>query len=232
MAIDQYALMEAILSLDAYNEGGAVGMALPNNVVAGGATVVWNSYQLLEGDQGIDPTQYSFYATEYDWNGQTTIAYRGTMMPGGGIDGGDMFYGWPLGVGDDTAMQATLAVDFYQDVVSSQAAYPPPNEASQENWQTGNIEVTGHSLGVLLDAEGKPWLIEAQRKPALAGSPLVNKINSRMFGTIFEMSCAYVIDDGMTAEEFGALMKEPVALAKREGEREMGNRGMFEGLAG
>ena len=53
-----------------------------------------------------------------------------------------------------------------------------------------------------------------------------------MFCTIFEMSCAYVIDDGMSAEEFGALLKDPVALAKREAEREMGNRGMFEGAVG
>ena len=83
-------------------------------------------------------------------------------------------------------------------------------------------------LDVLLDAEGKPWLIEAQRKPALAGSPLVNKINSRMFCTIFEMSCGYLIEDGMSAEALAVFGHDAGALAKREAEREMANKGMFE----
>ena len=47
-------------------------------------------------------------------------------------------------------------------------------------------------LDVLIDADGKPWLIEAQRKPALGGNALVRKVNGQMFQTIFEMSCGYV----------------------------------------
>jgi hypothetical protein len=82
-------------------------------------------------------------------------------------------------------------------------------------------------LDALLDAEGKPWLIEAQRKPALSGSSLVNKINGQMFRTIFEMSCNYMFEDGMGAEAIAALA-EPAALVKREGEREAANKGMFE----
>ena len=230
MSVTESDLVQALLSLDAYNEGAVPGMALPAGApVVAGATIIDTSSQLMGSSPGND---YSFYATAYSWNSQTIIAYRGTMMLGGAIDSNDIVYGWTVGAGDNSAQQAVLAVEFYQDVVLAQTAYPPPNGAAQDNWQSGNIEVTGHSLDVLLDAEGKPWLIEAQRKPALAGSPLVNKINSRMFCTIFEMSCAYVIDDGMSAEEFGALAKTSAALARREGEREMANKGMFEGAVG
>ena len=116
--------MDAILSIDAYNEGSAIGMVLPNNVVVGGATKIADSTTALKASQGIDPTQYSFYPTAYEWtdssgNAQTIIAYRGTMITGTGlfgIDLGDQLYGWPVGAGSDTAMQAQLALQFYQQI--------------------------------------------------------------------------------------------------------------------
>jgi len=85
-------------------------------------------------------------------------------------------------------------------------------------------------LDVLIDFEAKPWLIEAQRKPALAGSALVNRINGRMFQTIFEMSCGYVFEDSMPAERIAALAKDRAALALREAEHEVARKGLFEAL--
>ena len=83
-------------------------------------------------------------------------------------------------------------------------------------------------LDVLLDTEGKPWLIEFQRKPALGGSALVRKVNGQMFQSIFEMSCGYLIEDVMTAERIAALAKDRSALLQREFEVEDARKGQFE----
>jgi len=83
-------------------------------------------------------------------------------------------------------------------------------------------------LDVLIDADGKPWLIEAQRKPALGGNALVRKINGRMFQTLFEMSCGYLIEDVMPAERIAELAKDRRALLQREFEVEDAFRGQFE----
>jgi tetratricopeptide (TPR) repeat protein len=85
-------------------------------------------------------------------------------------------------------------------------------------------------LDALIDADGKPWLIEAQRKPALGGSALVNRVNGKMFQTIFEMSCGFVFDDAMTAETIASLAKDRAAMARREGEHEIARKGLFEPL--
>ena len=81
---------------------------------------------------------------------------------------------------------------------------------------------------MLIDAEGKPWLIEAQRKPALGGSALVRKINGQMFQSIFEMSCGLVFDDAMPADRISALAKDRAALIQREFEIEDARKGGFE----
>ena len=86
-------------------------------------------------------------------------------------------------------------------------------------------------LDVLLDAEGKPWLIEFQRKPALGGSALVRKVNGQMFQSIFEMSCGYLIEDAMPAERIAALAKDRGALLQREFEVEDARKGQFERVA-
>ncbi len=85
-------------------------------------------------------------------------------------------------------------------------------------------------LDVLLDADGKAWLLEVQRKPALGGSPLANRINDRLCRTIFEMSSACAIDDSLSAEMIGKLAKDADTLRKREEELEMRFRGEFERL--
>jgi hypothetical protein len=86
-------------------------------------------------------------------------------------------------------------------------------------------------LDVLVDADGEPWLIEAQRKPALGGSALVQRINGQMFRTIFEMSCGHALDDSMPADRIALLVKDPAALAAREAEHEAARRGLFAPLA-
>ncbi len=85
-------------------------------------------------------------------------------------------------------------------------------------------------LDVLIDADGKPWLIEAQRKPALGGSALVRKINGQMFQSIFEMSCGYLIEDAMPAERIAALAKDRAQMLQREFEVEDARKGQFERL--
>ncbi len=85
-------------------------------------------------------------------------------------------------------------------------------------------------LDVLIDADAEPWLIEAQRKPALAGSPLVQKIASKTLTTIFEMSAGFLLDDAMSAETIASLAKDRAAMARRETEHELAFKGQFEPL--
>jgi tetratricopeptide (TPR) repeat protein len=83
-------------------------------------------------------------------------------------------------------------------------------------------------LDVLIDVDGKPWLIEMQRKPALGGSALVRKVNGGMFQSIFEMSCGYMIEDNMPAERIALLAKDRAAMLQREFEVEDARKGKFE----
>ncbi len=85
-------------------------------------------------------------------------------------------------------------------------------------------------LDVLIDADGKPWLIEAQRKPAMAGTPLVQKIAGKALTHIFEMSSGLLFDDAMPAERIASLAKDRAAMAVREAEHETTFRGQFEPL--
>jgi tetratricopeptide (TPR) repeat protein len=85
-------------------------------------------------------------------------------------------------------------------------------------------------LDVLIDAEAKPWLIEAQRKPAMGGSPLVQKIAGKAMTTIFEMGAGFLFDDSMPAERIASLAKDRAAQIQREQEHEAAFRGQFEPL--
>jgi hypothetical protein len=83
-------------------------------------------------------------------------------------------------------------------------------------------------LDVLIDADGKPWLIEAQRKPAMAGTPLVQKIAGKALTNIFEMSSGMLFDDAMPAERIASLAKDRAAMVTRETEHETAFRGQFD----
>ena len=85
-------------------------------------------------------------------------------------------------------------------------------------------------LDVLIDADAKPWLIEAQRKPAMAGSPLVTRIAGKTMTTIFEMTCGFLFEDTMPAERIASLAKDRAAAIRREAEHEAAFRGRFEPL--
>ena len=84
---------------------------------------------------------------------------------------------------------------------------------------------------ILLDADANPWLIEIQASPAASGAVLVNKVNSELHDTIFRMTVAALIEDGMSPEQIEALVGDPDALRRREAEIETANRGKFEPLA-
>lgn len=82
-------------------------------------------------------------------------------------------------------------------------------------------------LDVLVDADGHPWLIEMQRTPAARGQPLVERINSEMYATIFRMSQAPLIADDMPADLAEALRADDGARRRRELEVEVSARGKF-----
>jgi tetratricopeptide (TPR) repeat protein len=83
-------------------------------------------------------------------------------------------------------------------------------------------------LDVLIDAEARPWLIEAQRKPAMAGAPLVTRIAGKAMTTIFEMASGFLVEDSMPAERIASLAKDRAAAIRREAEHETAFRGQFE----
>ena len=66
-------LFLAILSMDSYNRGYDPGIEnLPNLGAIGNANII--DLALPTGAQAA-----GFYAIAYDWNGETVIAYRGTV---------------------------------------------------------------------------------------------------------------------------------------------------------
>ncbi len=85
-------------------------------------------------------------------------------------------------------------------------------------------------LDVLIDADAKPWLIEAQRKPAMGGAPLVGKIAGKTMTAIFEMSAGFLFDDSLSAERIAAIAKDRAEMLKREAEHEAAFKGQFEPL--
>ena len=85
-------------------------------------------------------------------------------------------------------------------------------------------------LDVLLDAEGLPWMIEVQRKPAMGGAACATYINEKLARTVFEMSCVCALDDGLSGDRIAQLAKSRPALRLREAECEIAMRGEFEPL--
>jgi hypothetical protein len=83
-------------------------------------------------------------------------------------------------------------------------------------------------LDVLIDSDAKPWLIEAQRKPAMAGSPLVSRIAGRTLTTIFEMGAGFLVDDALSGERIGTVAKDRAEMLKREADHEAAFKGQFE----
>ena len=138
-------LMNAILSMDAYNRGYDPGVRFHAdgdsvNKVLGDATIIRQS-DVEFGDPGFDA---NFYALAYNRNGTTIISYRGTDDPAGTITSsffdGDIWNGWTIGAGNDDAQQAELAIRFYQDVVDQV-------QPTLTDYTNNGVVLTGHSLG-------------------------------------------------------------------------------------
>ncbi len=132
-------LFLAILALDSYNRGYNAGVAgLSDAGSLGTATLTTDSTEKL----GLGATQAAgFYATAYDWNGETIISYRGTdnFGPFESTTAGasDIWTGWSLALGFLDGTQAESAIAFYNDVVGQSVYDRAP----------ASITTTGHSLG-------------------------------------------------------------------------------------
>ena len=73
-------------------------------------------------------------------------------------------------------------------------------------------------LDVLIDRDGRPWLLECQRNPAMTGNPLTNRINAGLFAAAFRMSVFYLLDD---LDDDPASLAEEARRAALEEAKEM-----------
>lgn len=113
-------LMQAILAMDAYNQGYNPGLNHGQGQI-GLATVSTNSTDEFSDPNApsgtISPDQAAgFYAIAYNYNGGTVISYRGTdqnfVWPWDDT-GSDLWNGYGVAAGSPTGEQARLAAEFY-----------------------------------------------------------------------------------------------------------------------
>ncbi len=150
------ALMNAILSMDAYNRGYDEGIVLSENQI-GRATILTTELDgitvNLDSAVMADPVtgerlddDIGFYALAYSYDGGTIISFRGTNDVNGAFDilsgTPDTTNGWPLGKGFYASAQGEMAVEFYRTVAES---FELPG--SENIYLDANISLTGHSLG-------------------------------------------------------------------------------------
>ena len=82
-------------------------------------------------------------------------------------------------------------------------------------------------MDVLLDADLQPWLLEAQRTPGQTGSPLIEKINSRLFRTVTAMAVFPLLDPLPAGLSADALHADAAMRKQREATLEYERRGDF-----
>lgn len=135
-------LMNAILSMDAYNRGYDAGISTFSDLSGthiGNAIIKQNSSDAL----GVgNDSAIGFYALAYDTDGDgeaDLVTYRGTDYPESNTFR-DVEHGWLLGGGNYNASQGVMAVEFYKEVAEI-------IDGPQANLQTVDIFLTGHSLG-------------------------------------------------------------------------------------
>jgi tetratricopeptide (TPR) repeat protein len=73
-------------------------------------------------------------------------------------------------------------------------------------------------LDVLIDQNGRPWLLECQRNPAMTGNPLTNRINAGLFAAAFRMSVFCLLDD---LDDDPALLADAIRRTALEEAKEM-----------
>ena len=82
-------------------------------------------------------------------------------------------------------------------------------------------------LDVLLDAELRPWLLEAQRTPGQTGSVIVESVNAALFRTIAAMSAFTLLDAERPDPGGPSDIKDRSARERLESEIEYARRGDF-----
>ena len=118
-------LFLSILAMDAYNRGYDPGLEVAGGL--GDATVGADS-AILGNDVDISA---GFFAQSYFWNDNMIISYRGTDSAI------DLWTGWTVGLGFPATSQATLAIEFYEEITGN----------SVFEGESENVQLTGHSLG-------------------------------------------------------------------------------------
>ncbi len=124
-------LMTAILSMDTYNRDGTYApLAMKGRMptVKGSQLGAWTL-----GTADFNPST-AFGAIAWTSNNQTIIAYEGTIAQSLGSLYRSAVNGYGIFFGSPTGPIATAALDFY-------------NQALNDGQNSGNIILTGHSLG-------------------------------------------------------------------------------------
>jgi tetratricopeptide (TPR) repeat protein len=83
-------------------------------------------------------------------------------------------------------------------------------------------------LDILIDRDGRPWLLECQRNPAMTGNPLTNRINAGLFAAAFRMSVFCLLDD---LDDDPALLADEARRRALEETKEMTISPGFERVA-
>jgi|SRR5579872_389524 hypothetical protein len=98
-------VMYAILALDSYNQGYDAQLNVAGNQL-GDATI-------LNIAEPTDSQSVAFYASAYNWNGQTVISYRGTNVTTASSFWGDVWNGYGVGAGSPLGAQASDAIQYF-----------------------------------------------------------------------------------------------------------------------
>lgn len=125
-------LMSAVLSMNAYDEDQNYALKQIYNAING--KNIGNA--LIVGVPDYNQNTL-FGAVEYSWNGQSIIAYRGTVSASFATVWTEAENGYGVGAGSPSGPQALEAINFYRQAVASSNSSPFGS----------NIVVTGHSLG-------------------------------------------------------------------------------------
>ncbi|MBY0565632.1 MAG: hypothetical protein K2P58_15790 [Hyphomonadaceae bacterium] len=116
-------VFRSILAMDSYNRGtaataGGFGLNLGVDPI-GSAVWVKNDEQGLNG----------YFATQYTWNSQTVLSFRGTDFANGLPALNDVIAGWVVG-GGVLGAQLAEAYDFYNEVTGGTMAKWAPTTRS------------------------------------------------------------------------------------------------------
>lgn len=116
----------SLLALDSYNRDYNVGLEL-NGDELGNAQVI-DVINVIGQSKYLEWQAAGFYASAYNWNGETIISFRGTDNIEIFAQASDLWRGWAIGGGFTEPDQAGLAINFYEAVhnVGSASMEAPP----------------------------------------------------------------------------------------------------------